>query len=278
MRDFFLILYFQYLRKMKMLIYAAVLSAVLVPRLPAQQIQPLNQTDSRGLKQGHWIRKNSQGHTLFDGFFTEGKPAGLFRRFYDNDSLQSVLDYKADGKTVEATFYHRNGFIESKGTYLFQKKEGNWEFYSAVIRNFLLCREEYRQDLKNGLSEKFYPDGTVSEKIYYENDRKSGEWTQYYPDGKKCLSGNYKNGQLEGSFSTFYDNGDTEFAGQYKHDARDGEWTRYNTDGSIASKTVYTEGRPNDPDAYKKESDYLDSLERNKGKIADPEKTGTLWQ
>jgi hypothetical protein len=25
------------------------------------------------------------------------------------------------------------------------------------------------------------------------------------------------------------------------------------------------------------ESDYLDSLEKNKGKIADPEKTGVIW-
>jgi hypothetical protein len=37
-------------------------------------------------------------------------------------------------------------------------------------------------------------------------------------------------------------------------------------------------GVTTDSAMYNKESDYLDSLEKNRGKIADPEKTGTIWK
>ncbi|HVN57799.1 MAG TPA: hypothetical protein VMT63_05840 [Bacteroidales bacterium] len=238
----------------------------------------LNQTDARGLRQGHWIKKNSMGHVLYEGYFKEGKPSGRFKRFYENDSLQSVLDYSADGKSANAVFYHPNGLVASKGKYVNQLKEGSWEFYSSYFKDYLICREEYRNNMKNGISVKFYPDSSISERVNYVNDKKSGEWTQYFVGGKPCLSGYYVDGMLDGKFTTYYDNGHPEYSGQYRDDARDGDWIKYNRDGSVKLKINYISGVPTSPELFKKETEYLDSLERNKGKIPDPEKTGTIWQ
>jgi antitoxin component YwqK of YwqJK toxin-antitoxin module len=263
---------------MKLLVISIFSLALLIPCLHAQDSGKINFTDKNGLKQGHWIKTDGKGHKVYEGFFRDGKPVGTFRRFYDNDSLQSVLNYSEDGKAAEAVFFHSNGNIASKGRYVNQAKEGKWEFYSALYKDYLIGEQEYLHNLRNGLSVKYYPDRTVSERMTYTNDLKSGEWTQYYSNGKICLKGNYNNGKLDGRFETFYGNGKTEYSGFYINDSRNGDWFCYNPDGKLKSKINYANGLATDPEVYRKESQYLDSLEMNKGKIADPEKTGTLWQ
>ena len=53
---------------------------------------------------------------------------------------------------------------------------------------------------------------------------------------------------------------------------RDGTWLIYNHKGSLKYKIEYHNGFTTDRQMEIDESDYLDSLEQNKGKIADPEK------
>jgi antitoxin component YwqK of YwqJK toxin-antitoxin module len=243
----------------------------------AQVQEKLNVTDQNGYKQGHWIKKDQKGHITYEGWFTNNKPTGTFKRYYASDTIQSVLVYNSDGTKAEAAFYHPNGLIASKGNYINQNREGKWQFYSALTEGYLICEEEYTGNKKNGPSLKYYKNKTLSEKLFYKNDIKTGAWSQYYPDGKECLKANYTDGKLEGKFEVFYDNGKPEFTGQYRNDARDGTWIRYNRDGSVKNKTSYISGRPNNPEQSLEETEYLDKLEKNKGKISDPEKTGSIW-
>jgi antitoxin component YwqK of YwqJK toxin-antitoxin module len=255
----------------------AICFTLLSVNLSAQTGDSINSTDQNGMKQGHWIKKNSGGHTLYDGYFKDNQPIGKFIRFYENDSIQSVLVFSNGGNDTEATFYYPNGMIASHGMYKNQLKEGKWSFYSDRSEGILIYEEEYVDNLKNGLSVTYYPDKTPAEKIYYSKDRKTGEWTQYYPNGKIFLRANYIDDQLQGKFEVFYKNGNHLYSGQYKDDARNGTWYRYKQDGTLQTKIDYVNGLATNPELYIQESDYLDSLERNKGKIADPEKTGSIW-
>ena len=96
--------------------------------------------------------------------------------------------------------------------------------------------------------------------------------------GRFALQATIHDNQLNGKFVVYYDNGNPEFSGQYKNDSRDGDWIRYNRDGSVKTTINYVSGVATNPELYRQESEYLDALEKNKGKIADPEKTGTIWQ
>jgi antitoxin component YwqK of YwqJK toxin-antitoxin module len=245
--------------------------------LPAHSQEKLNVTDQNGFKQGHWVKKDTKGHIDYDGWFKDNKPTGTFKRFYDNDTIQSVLIYNNDGTRAAATFYHPNGYIASKGNYLNQNREGKWQFYSEFLSGYLICEEEYTANKKNGPSVKYYRNNALSEKLFYRNNLKNGQWSQYYPNGQECLKANYVDGKLEGKYEVFYDNGKPEFTGQYRNDARDGNWTRYNRDGSVKNTINYVAGHPTNPELYEEETKYLDMLEKNKGKIADPEKTGSIW-
>lgn len=244
----------------------------------SQTNDTINKTDKNGMKQGHWIKKYPNGHTQYNGYFKDNKPVGPFKRYFENDTINSVLVFSRDSREAMATLYHTNGLIASRGQYINQLKEGEWKFFSFKIKGYLICEEEYRANKRNGISLKYYPDSTIAEKVTYIDDLRNGEWTQYFRDGTICLKANYIEGKLQGSFSVFFSNGKAEYIGQYKNDTRDGAWKLYNSDGSLKYNIKYHDGVAEESEKFKKESDYLDALEKNKGKIADPAITGTILE
>lgn len=236
----------------------------------------INKTDQQGRKQGHWIKKYPDENIMYDGFFKDDHPVGEFRRYYENKTIKSLLVYNNDGTQALATIYHPNGNISSKGKYINQKKEGKWQFFSSFTKEYLISEENYSGNFRNGLSLKFYPDSTIAERVTYVNDLRQGECIQYYPDGTVCLKSNYLNGVINGKYEVWFENGKIQFSGQYNNDVRDGLWYIYTKDGTLKYKLEYQYGVAKDRQLDIDESDYLDFLEKNKGKIADPEKTGVL--
>ncbi|HEX7493298.1 MAG TPA: hypothetical protein VF346_03685, partial [Bacteroidales bacterium] len=86
-----------------------------------------------------------------------------------------------------------------------------------------------------------------------------------------CLKTNYLNGRINGKFEVWSENGNIELSGQYKNDSKDGLWIIYNNDRTIKYKLEYMSGVAKDNQLDIDGSAYLDSLEKNKGKFADPE-------
>jgi antitoxin component YwqK of YwqJK toxin-antitoxin module len=243
----------------------------------SQTDQSINKTDKDGKKQGHWIKKYPNGNIMYDGYFANDKPTGEFKRFYEDKPLKSVLIFSKDGKEAIATLYYPNGLVASTGKYVNQLKEGKWRFFSVTSNDILISEVEYSGDKKNGPVVKYYSEGKVAEKLFYKNDLKHGECLKYYPDGTLTLKTNYINGNLDGKFEAFFENGRLEMLGQYKDNLREGPWIIYKKDGSLRFKTEYVSGVPDNRNIDIYQSDYIDSLERNKVRIADPEKTGEIW-
>jgi antitoxin component YwqK of YwqJK toxin-antitoxin module len=236
----------------------------------------INKPDQQGRKQGHWIKRFPDETIMYEGFFKDDHPVGEFKRYYENKSLKSILFYSDDGKKATAVIFHPNGKVSSKGIYVDQMKEGKWQFFSATANGYLISEEYYVNNHRNGLSVKFYPDSTIADKVTYVNNVKQGEWIQYYPSGSVWLKTTFKNGKINGSFEVWFANGAIEYSGNYKDDSRDGKWVIYNNNGSVKYKLEYLSGITKDRQMDIDESDFLDSLENNRGKIADPEKTGVI--
>jgi antitoxin component YwqK of YwqJK toxin-antitoxin module len=236
----------------------------------------INITDQRGLKQGNWIKKYPNGNVMYEGFFADDHPVGEFKRYYEDKTLKSLLIYSSDGKEAMAEIFHPNGYIASKGKYINQLKEGKWQFFSEIFNGYLISEEQYSRNIRNGISLTFYPDNKVAEKVNYVNDLKQGEWIKYYPDGKICFKTSYLGGKVNGKFEAWYENGAIQFSGQYKNDLRNGTWLIFNNIGSLKYKMEYLDGVTNDRLSDFDASHFLDSLELNKGKIADPEKSGII--
>lgn len=237
----------------------------------------INQTDPQGRKQGQWIKYYPNSNVYYEGFFKDDHPVGELKRYYKDKVLKSVLTFSTDGNEASAKIYHPNGYLSARGRYVNQQKEGKWEFFSISTDGYKISEEFYIKNKKNGQSLKFFPDSTVAERVTYDNDIRNGEWISYYPSGSVCMKSSYMNGKINGKFEAWYENGKIQFSGQYKNNSRDGLWLIYNYDGSIKYKLNYFAGITNDNQMDLDESDYLDSLEQNPPKIADPDKTGVIW-
>jgi antitoxin component YwqK of YwqJK toxin-antitoxin module len=251
------------------------LLAVSIPA-ECQSVSDINKTDAQGKKQGHWIKKYPNGVVQYEGDFRDNHPVGEFKRYYEDSKLKSVLIYSSDGNQADAALYYPNGFIESKGTYVNQLKEGKWKFYSAENEGYLINEEEYKGNLRNGLSVKYYPDGAVAEKLTYTDGKKEGDWFQYFQNGKLFLRSYYSDDMLNGKFEVWFENGTLQFSGFYKDNMREGVWYVYNQDGTVRYKLNYTGGYTKDRQMDIDAEDFMNNLEKNKGNIADPEKTGDI--
>jgi antitoxin component YwqK of YwqJK toxin-antitoxin module len=262
---------------MKPLVIAVFLALIFSPGLMSQKDPPVNQTDRDGKKQGHWIKKYPNGNILYDGYFVNDHPAGEFKRYYEDNTLKSVLIFSKNGIETAATLYHGNGFRASAGKYVNQMKEGRWKFFSPTTKDLLISEIDYSADKKNGLQIIYYPDNKVAEKINYRNDLKHGECLKYYPDGKVTLRTSYVDGKLDGKFEAYFENGRFEMTGQYKNNLREGTWIIYREGGNERFRINYTAGMPDNRKIDIYESEYIDSLEKTIVRIKDPEKTGEIW-
>lgn len=239
--------------------------------------EKINQTDQNGKRQGHWIKKYPDGQIMYEGYFSDDKPQGEFKRYDENGNLISVLNYNADSDTISACFYHTNGYIAGKGNYINQEKTGEWLYYSDYVEDHLLMRCRYQDDQIQGTRIKYHWNGEIAEELEFSNGIQSGEWKQYYTDGTLALESTYINGTRNGEFRTWHMNGKPEITGKYISDVRTDRWIFFNSDGTLRKEIKYNNGIPeNRAELIKQETEYLDKLEREGGKIEDPEKTGRI--
>jgi antitoxin component YwqK of YwqJK toxin-antitoxin module len=257
--------------------YIWLLSIVLIPLYTSYGQEDINRTDEKGLKQGHWIKKYDNGQLMYEGYFEDNKPIGEFMRYDREGNLTSILIHKKDNDTIQATFYHPNGYIAGKGKFFRQEKTGEWLYYSDYLEDHLLMRCTYQQGKPHGVSIKYHWNGEIAEELQFSSGKKSGSWKQYYTDGTLSLESSYREGKLNGEFKSWHTNGSMEISGQYNNDTRVGLWLFYNKDGSIKKEIKYNKGIPeNRAELIREETEYLDRLEKEGGKLNDPEITGII--
>lgn len=201
----------------------------------------VNRTDPQGRRQGFWRKTDSAGHAVYEGRFRDGKPSGEFRYYYPTGKLKAVSVVSGAGRFADAVSYYPNGKKMAEGRYVDEKKDSVWTFYGE-LDGAMASKETYRQGRLNGESRIYYPEGTPSELFVYRDGVKDGKWEQYYPDGKLKLKGSYKTGDKAGPFQTWYASGTPMMSGQYRDGHQDGTWTFFDDKGKISRKETYREG------------------------------------
>jgi antitoxin component YwqK of YwqJK toxin-antitoxin module len=253
------------------------LSIILLALCTSNAQEDINRTDESGLRQGHWIKKYENGQVMYEGFFQDDKPLGEFIRYDEDGNITSILTHKKYNDTIEARFYHPNSYIAGKGQYYKQEKTGEWYYYSDYLEDHLLMKCSYIRGEPDGTSIKYHWNGEIAEELEFNEGEKSGSWKQYYTDGTLSLESSYVDGKLNGEFKSWHPNGTSEITGKYENDTRVGLWIFFNKDGSIRKEIKYNNGIPeNRAELIREETEYLDKLEKEGGKLNDPEITGII--
>ncbi len=201
--------------------------------------QEINQTDSKGNKQGPWKKYYPSNDGLFyEGQFENDVPVGVFKHYYENGNIKSKTTYETS--KVRSEVYYNGGQIMAKGVFIDKKKDSTWLYYDNS--GWLSLMEDYQKGLKTGPSISYYPDGKVAVEKLYHNDLESGPFIMYYANGNKEMEGVYMSGNYNGLFSNYYDSGKKMQSGDYINGKRDGMWLFYNSNGSLKSVINYKNG------------------------------------
>ncbi len=177
--------------------------------------QPVNQTDSKGRKQGTWQKTYPDSRVFqYKGQFKDDKPVGTFSYFYPSAKVKAVVKHTEGSPRSVAFFYHENGKLMSAGIYMNGEKDSVWNNYA--------------------------PSGRLSFKESFKNGQLSGQKTVYYlsedpSDNSERVSAvmNYSNGKLNGSYKEYYDFGGVRKEGIYVDDKKDGIWKTYFPNGKM---------------------------------------------
>lgn len=219
----------------------------------------INKLDANGKKQGPWQKEYKNGKLKYSGQFEAGKPIGEFKRFDEKGKLTSTLNYAENGSAA-GHLYHPNGRPLATGTYVNQKKDGLWLFYSK--NGYLFSQVNYKMGAYEGDYKEFYKPmvkrkdtiiNGVSEIVYdtiqrvhfhrqYKNGVLSGLAIEYFENGNKRAKKNYDGGLPTGPFVSYYMNGVYKIMGKYENGKKQGTWKFYTDKLKIEKEEKYTNG------------------------------------
>ncbi|NVO18574.1 MAG: toxin-antitoxin system YwqK family antitoxin [Bacteroidetes bacterium] len=199
---------------------------------------------------GYIVFKYPGGQKSSEGTMKNGKPDGYWKTYYED------------------------GLIKSEGNRVNYQLDGVWKFYDDS--SHLQVTIEYKNDRKNGLKTTFHKDETIAEN--FVDDVKQGNTTYYYPDGKvrmyvpfengleQGISKEYakdgtvityieykkgfmvsrerinrkdRNGLKQGRWKFFFDSGLVKLDGVYKDDKRNGYFKEYDENGQLLTVKKY---------------------------------------
>jgi antitoxin component YwqK of YwqJK toxin-antitoxin module len=200
--------------------------------------QTLNQKDKQGFKQGFWRKADSTGKIIYEGNFTDDKPRGEFKYFYEDGKVRNILHYSNTGTTAQSTSYYPQGGKMAEGTYINTKKDSTWRYFDE--KGNLVSVEQYLRGLPTGTWRNFYPDGKLLEEYSFnESGLKEGQWKQYYNSGTIKLSAVYRSGKLQGETFYYYPDGSLLMQGNFKDELKVGAWLSFDETGKMVSRSNY---------------------------------------
>ena len=214
------------------------------------------------LKEGYY----PDGKLRYKGYFRNGQPVGEMTHYFPDGKVKAVMNYAGD--TVDAVLYTASGEYTMSGKYKDRKKVGKWEYRKGKQ---LLYMEEYDSDILNGLSEKYYPAGQVSEKKNWKQGMPSGLWQLFYDTGKLKMEAVYVDGRLNGPLKSYDYKGGLIVEGFYQNNRKEGVWKYFDEAGKLKAERTYVNGAYAGYETEElEETKQIDDVVRKGEKIPDP--------
>ena len=201
-----------------------------------------NITDSKGLKQGKWSKKDESGRLKYEGQFMDNKPYGTFIYYHENGKQKAVSTFFDDGTKTHTIKFNYSGIREAEGNFLNQQKDSIWLFFDATGKT-IIAQESYKSNKKDGTFISYFKDGTIIEILNYKNDKKHGSWLTFYEEKKPRIEAKYLNGELDSIYNVYNVNGTKKIEGKYTKANKDGNWFFYTENGTLSKQEMYKLGK-----------------------------------
>lgn len=205
------------------------------------------------------------GQKSSEGYLKEGKPDGYWKTYYENGVLKSEgnrLNFELDGLWK---FYDDSARLTVTMEYRNGKKNG----FKTTFKPGEKVAENYVNDIKDGNTNYYYPDGKLRMFVPFVNGLEDGISKEYAKDGTVITYIEYKKGFMvsrerinrkdskglkQGRWKFFYDNGLVKTDGVYKDDLKNGYFKEYDEKGQLLTVKKFVN------DVEEKEAPELTSL------------------
>jgi len=155
------------------------------------------------------------GNLKVSGVVKYDKKVGEWKSYYVSGELESVANFEyilGDGygknrisRKVHTKEFYENGNTKQTGTYLNDKKTGEWKTY--------------------------YKSGQLEKIGIYKNGNRNDEDKTYYKNGQLKLFLKFENGNPIGETKLYHENGQLWILGKFKNGKKNGEWNYYTNKG-----------------------------------------------
>ena len=226
----------------------------------------INQTDSKGNKQGEWIKHYDNSKVIrYKGQFINDKPVCKFVYYYPNQMIKAIIIHDDSSNRSEAYMYYDNKKLMAFGIYINEEKDSVWTHYDSY--EVLNYKETFKNGKLHGKKTLYYPPSDAGSKekpailkeINYENGELNGVTTEYFPDGKAKRIFNYKDGFREGKVEHFHPGGRLHIVERWKDRKKHGWWITYDESGKELGRKFYFEGEELQGEKLKKKLEELKS-------------------
>ncbi len=217
--------------------------------LLAQPNQPVNNN-------GYNKFYHENGKLSSEGTMRDGKPDGYWKTY----SLSGVLKSEGNRKDFLLDsiwkFYSEQGKLAFEFNYKEGKKNGLKKTYDTK-EGFLLITENFENDIKNGSTIYYYPNGKVKKNVPFILGKEEGVGYEYAQDSTIITITEYKmgfikyeerinrrdaNGLKQGMWKEFYPTGIIKTEVTYFDDKMNGYLKEYSPKGSLLNTTKYING------------------------------------
>ncbi|MCK4747758.1 MAG: toxin-antitoxin system YwqK family antitoxin [Bacteroidales bacterium] len=208
-----------------------------------------NLLDEQGRKTGPWKVDYPNGKTLYEATFKDGRPVGLMVRYYENGAVRARMKFDPFVDRSFTTLYYKNGKSAAEGWYEGKAKDSVWTYFSEFDGSVRI-REPYVNGMLHGRVQSYYPEGHVSEEVFWVQNNKKGSWKQFYKDGSLRLDGSYDKDMLNGLYQVYYADSTIKVSGTYVDNLSHGIWSYYNEEGEELYTIEFQSGRAVDQAKY----------------------------
>jgi antitoxin component YwqK of YwqJK toxin-antitoxin module len=206
--------------------------------------------DTATIRDGYQKFYYKSGVISSEGIMKNGQPDGYWKSYYENGKLKSEGNRKNFELDSLWIFYNEKERRILDVSYRDGKKNGIKTTYLEKE----MIREMFKNDIKDGYTSYYYPDGKLKMEIPFVNGQEQGLAKEYSTDGNIITLIEYKRGFVidrlkinrrdhnnlkQGRWYTFYGNGNIHMEGNYQDDLKEGYFKEYAENGDLISVDKY---------------------------------------
>lgn len=220
-----------------------------------------------GKKSGSWKKFYPNGKLCTKGMYVNDLPHGMWKYYYDTDTLSSVFYYN-QGKKVgtwigfayngkkqmtqehdsaghlicETFFYTNNGRVSRCDTISYSGQDSIVNQHLFYENGQLFVKKTSINDKTSGTAYKYYSNGKLWEELIYKDNDILAVVQINGPTGKPMDAGNFKDGK--GILKRYHMNGKLWEETTYNGDFQDYSQQYFNFSGVVYSRGVFEDGKP----------------------------------